>query len=392
MLDLGVSPLANSYVTAAEVHHQELFLPLLVAVCGHCWLVQEPHHIDRHAIFDRYAYQSSWSTSFVEHARRYVEGVVDRLELTAESQVVELASNDGYLSQWFVEQGIPVVGVEPAANVAVLAEQRGVPTRVEFFGRAVAKDLRDEVGPADLIVANNVLAHVDDLHDFVGGMGELLAPEGRMSVEVPHLMRLLQEVQFDTIYHEHVSYLSVLALEPLLACHGLAIVDVEELALHGGSLRIWVAHRGATTERPSVERIRRAESAAGLDDFATYATFGATVATHKRKVLTHLIGQLDQGKRIAAYGAPAKGNTLLNYCGVGTDMIEFTVDRNPDKQGTLLPGSRIPVRHPDQLAAERPDVVVILPWNLADEVIPSVDAAGWGGELHVLRPEPAVVG
>jgi SAM-dependent methyltransferase len=392
LLDLGASPLANSYISIEQIDLPELYIPLLVMVCGRCQLVQQHHNIDREAIFGDYAYQSSWSTSYVEHARTFADTAVERLDLTPASQVVEVASNDGYLLQWFVERGIPALGVEPAANIAALAEQRGIPTRVEFFGTSCGHRLRDEIGPADLIVANNVLAHVDDLHDFVGGVSELLAPTGRASVEFPHLMRLLDEVEFDTIYHEHVSYLSLLALEPVLAEHGLAVVDVEELAVHGGSLRIWVAHRNATTEWPSVERVRGAEVAAGLADLSTYARFAPTVCHQKRRILSHLIDQLDRGRRVAAYGAPAKGNTLLNYCGIGPDMIEFTVDRNPDKQGTLLPGSRIPVRDPEVLTAERPDVVVVLPWNLVDEVVPVVAAGRWGGETHVLRPGPAVVG
>jgi SAM-dependent methyltransferase len=392
LVDLGASPLANSYISATNISQPELFVPLLVLVCGRCWLVQQQHHIDREAIFSHYAYQSSWSTSFVEHAHRYVDSAIERLGLSERSRVVELASNDGYLLQWFVKRKIPVLGVEPAANIAQLAIERGVPTRVEFFGTEAGHSIGREVGEADLIVANNVLAHVEDLHDFVGGMAALLAPDGRVSIEFPHLLRLLEEVQFDTIYHEHVSYLSLLALEPLVAEHGLVVVDVEELAVHGGSLRIWLARKGATAELPSVARIRQAETRAGLERHDTYTSFDSTVAARKRRILSHLIDQLDRGRRVAAYGAPAKANTLLNYCGIGRDMIEFTVDRNPDKQGTLLPGSRIPVRAPEELAVERPDVVVILPWNIVDEVVPSLADERGASELHVLCPEPAVVG
>jgi SAM-dependent methyltransferase len=391
MVDLGASPLANSYVPVADGYRSELSVPLTVHVCHRCYLAQLHHEVDRSDIFSVYAYQSSCSSSWVEHARTYVDQVVPRLDLTSRSSVVELASNDGYLLQWFVQRSIPVLGIDPASNVAQLAEERGVQTKVAFFGRSVAKEVRDERGPADLIVANNVLAHVDDIHDFVGGLTELLAPAGRATIEFPHLMRLIDELQFDTIYHEHFSYLSLLALEPLLAEHGLVVVDVEELPEHGGSLRIWLAHHGTPVESASVEEVRRTELRHGLHDLATYARFGARVAAAKRAILTHLIDVIEGGGRIAAYGAAAKGNTLLNYCGIGPDMIEFVVDTNRAKQDTLLPGSRIPVRHPDALADERPDVVVVLPWNLIDELVPVIGADRWGGSIHVLRPEPAAI-
>ncbi|MDH4076207.1 MAG: class I SAM-dependent methyltransferase [Acidimicrobiia bacterium] len=392
MVDLGPQPLANSYVPVEAARAGELFIPLTVYVCSQCYMVQLHHEVPPSAIFSDYAYQSSWSTSYVEHARRYVDMATARLGLDSSSRVVEIASNDGYLLQWFVAKGIPVLGIEPAANIAVLAEAKGIPSRVQFFETSVGRQVRDEVGPADLMIANNVLAHVHELHDFVGGFRELLAPTGRVTFEFPHLLRLMEQVEFDTIYHEHFSYFSLLALEPVFAAEGLAVVDVEELSVHGGALRLWLAHTGATPETPNVDRIRQAEAAAGLDRLHTYTQFGRTVAQHKREMLVHLIGHLDAGKRLAAYGAPAKGNTLLNYCGIGVDMIPFTVDRNPDKQGTLLPGTRIPVRAPEVLPEEKPDVVVILPWNLADEIAPMVNAASWGGVTEILRPHPRVVG
>lgn len=392
MVDLGPQPLANSYVPLEAARAGELFIPLTVYVCSQCYMVQLHHEVPPSAIFSDYAYQSSWSTSYVEHARRYVDLATARLGLDSSSRVVEIASNDGYLLQWFVAKGIPVLGIEPAANIAVLAEAKGIPSRVQFFETAVGRQVREEVGPADLMIANNVLAHVHELHDFVGGFRELLAPTGRVTFEFPHLLRLMEQVEFDTIYHEHFSYFSLLALEPVFAAEGLAVVDVEELSVHGGALRLWLSHAGATPETPNVDRIRQAEAAAGLNQLHTYTQFGLTVAQHKREMLAHLINHLDAGKRLAAYGAPAKGNTLLNYCGIGVDMIPFTVDRNPDKQGTLLPGTRIPVRAPEVLAEEKPDVVVILPWNLADEIAPMVNAASWGGVTEILRPHPRVVG
>jgi SAM-dependent methyltransferase len=391
MVDLGASPLANSYVPLDRAHTGERTVPLTVYVCSRCFLAQVHHEVDRSEIFSTYAYQSSWSAQWVERARWYVEDTADRLDLGADSNVVEVASNDGYLLQWFARRGVPVLGIDPASNVAPLAEARGVPTRVAFFGVDVALQVLDERGPADLIVANNVLAHVDDLHDLVAGLAVLLGSDGRASLEFPHLLRLIDELQFDTIYHEHFSYLSLLAIEPVLAVHGLQVVDVEELPTHGGSLRLWVALLGATTETEAVEALRLRERSAGLEKVDTYCRFGSQVATAKRRILRHLIDLRDRDQRIAAYGAAAKGNTLLNYCGIGPDMIEFVVDANPDKQGTLLPGSRIPVRSPEVLVDERPDVVVLLPWNLTGELIGVVDAGRWGGEIHVLRPDPAVV-
>jgi SAM-dependent methyltransferase len=391
MVDLGSSPLANSYIPMADALQPEVSVPLTVFVCCRCRLVQLHHAVDRAEIFSDYAYQSSWSSMFVEHAKNYVATVVDRLDLNESSNVVEVASNDGYLLQWFVARGIPVLGVDPAANVAPLAEARGVPTKVAFFGVDVGEDLRTEIGAADLIVANNVLAHVDDLHDFVGGMAALLAPDGRVTIEFPHVMHLIDDVEFDTIYHEHFSYFSLLAVEPVFQKHGLVVVDVEELPVHGGSLRVWLAHAGTTAVTSAVTELRAVERAHGLADLGTYLRYGTRVAAAKREIVRYLIDELEQGHRIAAYGAAAKGNTLLNYCGIGPDMIEFAADSNPDKQEHLLPGSRIPVRHPDVLKAEEPDAVVLLAWNIKDELVDVVAADRWGGTMHVLRPSPTPV-
>ena len=388
MVDLGMSPLANSYIPVERGPGSEVFRPLRAVVCARCFFVQLDHVADPGDIFSDYAYFSSWSTSWLDHARRFADDAVRRLGLGPDSLVVELASNDGYLLRWFAERGIAVLGVEPAANVAAVAAERGIPTLVRFFGAETANDIVREQGRADLVVANNVLAHVPDLHDFVEGISILLAPGGRATVEFPHLLRLVQEVQFDTIYHEHYSYLSLLALEPALAVHGLSVVDVERLTTHGGSLRVHLSASGSATE--AVERVRGEERAAGLDRIETYAAFGQQVAARKRSILRFLFDLHDRALTVAGYGAPAKGNTLLNYCGIRTDLVSFTVDANPAKQGTLLPGSHIPVLPPDALRERRPDRVVLLPWNLRDELVESLaDVRGWGGRFVVLQPEPA---
>lgn len=389
-VDLGVSPLANTYVTPARAGEPEAFLSLAPWVCRACLLVQLHHSVPPSQIFSDYAYLSSCSSSWVEHARRFALSCVADLGLGPGSLVVEIASNDGYLLQWFVEAGIEVLGVEPARNVAAIAESRKVPTRVDFFGKNVGQELSAE-RRADLVIGNNVLAHVPDLHDFVAGLAAIVAPTGRISLEFPHLLRLIEEVQFDTIYHEHFSYFSLYSLEPVFAAHGLVVVDVEELPSHGGSLRLWVAQEG-TESSGRVDSIRAAELRAGLQDLSRYEQFAPVVAQHKRAVLRHLIDLLDTGRRVAAYGAPAKGNTLLNYCGIGREMIAYTVDRNPEKQDTLLPGSRIPVLAPQALEDDKPDVIILLPWNLRDELqMALAPLREFGTELHVLRPWPAVI-
>jgi hypothetical protein len=338
-------------------------------------------------------YLGGWSTGWVAHPRRYAEDAIDQFALGPDSLVVELASNDGYLLRWFVEHGVPVLGVEPAANVAAVAVERGVPTLTEFFGTEVGERLAREQR-ADLIVGNNVLAHVPDIHDFVGGIAALLHSDGRATLEFPHLLRLVAEVQFDTIYHEHFSYLSLHALRPIFAAHGLEPIDVEELETHGGSLRLHVGHSGTASPESAarVAEVEHAERAAGLDRLETYLTFGTVVEERKRAIWRFLLEQKEAGRTLAAYGAPAKGNTLLNYCGVGTDLLAFTVDANPEKQGTFLPGSRIPVLHPDEISARAPDIVVLLPWNLREELIqvlaPYIAA---GGRLAVLHPQPVLL-
>jgi SAM-dependent methyltransferase len=385
--DLGMTPLANSFLTASQANAMEPFFPLRAFVCERCKLVQLEQFETPDEIFSDYAYFSSYSTTWLDHARRYAESMVALLALRPASRVVELASNDGYLLQYFQQAGIPVLGIEPAANVAAVANERGIPTRVEFFGLASATALREE-GGADLLLGNNVLAHVPDINDFVAGMKVLLAPGGTITMEFPHLLRLIDESQWDTIYHEHFSYLSWLTVREVFAAHGLRLFDVEELPTHGGSLRIYGAH--ADDPREETERARELlerELAAGLDRLETYTAFGEQVKGDKLDILAFLIELRRDGQRIAGYGAPAKGNTMLNYCGVGTEIVEFTCDLNPHKQDHLLPGTHIPIRSPDAIRAERPDVVLILPWNLREEIIDQLSfIREWGGRFAARAP------
>jgi SAM-dependent methyltransferase len=391
--DLGMSPLANNYLTAEQRSQMEPFYPLRALVCGRCFLVQLEEYESPDVIFSDYAYFSSYSTTWLEHSARYVDDVVERFGLTADNRVVELASNDGYLLRNFVDRGIPVRGVEPAANVAKVAEEQGVPTVVKFFGRATARELAASF-PPDLIVANNVLAHVPDLNDFVAGMKVLLKPGGVITVEFPHLMRLVEGNEWDTIYHEHFSYFSWLTVSRVFAEHGLKLWDVEELPTHGGSLRIYGAHAD-DDDKPTTERARELaerERAAGYDDIGLYREYAERVVRSKWDLLDVLIEQRRAGRRVVAYGAPAKGNTLLNYCGIGTDLVEFTVDRNPHKQGRYLPGSHIPIRTPEDLLAARPDLVLILPWNLRDEITEQLaEIREWGGRFLVRAPRLEVI-
>ncbi|MGH2858404.1 MAG: methyltransferase domain-containing protein, partial [Solirubrobacteraceae bacterium] len=367
--DLGMSPLANSYLTPAQANGMEPFYPLRAFVCSRCLLVQLEEFEPPDHIFGDYAYFSSYSTSWLEHSRRYVDQMIDRFAFDEQSKVVELASNDGYLLQYFRERGAPVLGIEPAANVAQEAEKRGVPTLVRFFGRETAQEIVADHA-ADLLVGNNVLAHVPDLNDFVAGMKVLLKPGGLITMEFPHLLRLIENNQFDTIYHEHFSYFSFSTARRVFADHALKLWDVEELPTHGGSLRIYGAHAD-DSDRPESERaleLLKRERAAGLETVETYRAFASRVQEDKRDVLSFLIELKRQGLAIAGYGAPAKGNTLLNYCGIGPDFVDYTVDLNPHKQGHLLPGSHIPIMAPDELRRTKPDVVLILPWNLRDEI------------------------
>ena len=389
-VDLGMSPLANSYLKAAQLNQMERFYPLHARVCGSCFLVQLEEEAKAEEIFSDYAYFSSFSDSWLAHARKYTEAVTERFGLNPKSQVVEIASNDGYLLQYFVAKNIPVLGIEPAANVAEEAKKRGIPTEVRFFGEGTARDLVAGGKHADLIVANNVLAHVPDLNGFVGGLKVLLAAHGVATLEFPHLMRLIEENQFDTIYHEHFSYFSLIALRRLFERHGLRIFDVEELSTHGGSLRIYVGHAADETKRV-VERVTdllRREEAIGLNTLERYVSFEEQVKKTKRSLLEFLIAAKNNRQTVVGYGAPAKGNTLLNYCGVGSDFIDYTVDRSPHKQDHFLPGTHIPIHSPEKVAETRPDFLLILPWNLREEVMDQMQhIRDWGGQFVVPIPK-----
>jgi SAM-dependent methyltransferase len=388
-VDLGMSPLCESYVPRERLDAMEPFYPLNVLVCDHCLLVQLREYVRAEDIYSEYAYFSSYSDSWLDHSRRYVEMAIERFQLGPNHLVVEVASNDGYLLQYFQAQKIPVLGIEPAANVARAAQEKGIHTLVAFFGRQVAGELAEAGTRADLLVGNNVLAHVPDLNGFVAGLKRLLALRGTITMEFPHLMRLVEGNQFDTIYHEHFSYLSLLVTERVFSAHGLTIYDVEELGTHGGSLRIYARHAEACAPpvRASVEDLRRREMEAGYHRIETYLGFAERVAETKRNLLEFLIAARRQGKRIAAYGAPGKGNTLLNYCGIRADFLDYTVDRNPYKQGQFLPGTHIPIFPPERLAQTRPDYILILPWNLKDEIMAQLDyARDWGARFVVPIP------
>jgi SAM-dependent methyltransferase len=394
-VDLGPSPLCQRHVHEEEVHRPELFYPLHAFVCERCFLVQLGIDVDPAELFGGfYHYFSSYSDSWLAHCRSYVEGMIDRFGLGADSRVAEVASNDGYLLQFFVQHGVPAFGIEPAENVARAARERGVETEVCFFGEATARRLAEERSRVDLLIGNNVLAHVPDLNDFVAGLEALLAPTGVVTMEFPHLMRLVENNEFDTIYHEHFSYFSLTTVEEVFAAHGLRLFDVEELPTHGGSLRIFACH-AEDEGHPTRERLaalRARERAAGLRSLAYYAAFAERVKETKRRLLEFLIGAADAGKQVVGYGAPGKGNTLLNYCGVRTDLLAYTVDRNPVKQGTWLPGTRIPVYEPARIAETRPDYVLILPWNIKEEVMQQMaHVRQWGGRFVVPIPEVEVL-
>lgn len=387
--DLGTTPLSNSYVAQEDLDAPEPVYPLHVFVCENCFLVQLEEFEDPQEIFGEYAYFSSYSDSWLAHCREYVDAMQSRLNLDASSKVIEIASNDGYLLQYFLGAGIPVLGIEPAANVAAVATDKGIPTIVKFFGVDTARELVRSGQQADLLLGNNVLAHVPDINDFVAGMAIALKPDGVITMEFPHLLELMHHNQFDTIYHEHFSYLSLLSVERIFAAHGLHVFDAEELPTHGGSLRIYARHAGDSSVNERILNLRSIEANAGLSDIGTYASFGDRVQETKNALLEFLRTAKQDGKRIAAYGAPAKGNTLLNYCGVGKDFIDFTVDRSPAKQGRFLPGTRIPVLAPTALLDARPDYVLILPWNIKDEIMANMSQVrDWGGQFVV--PIPAV--
>lgn len=392
-VDLGMSPPCESYLTAEQLNQMETFYPLRVYVCEHCLLVQLEAYLRPEAIFTEYAYFSSFSDTWLRHASAYVDMITARLGLSANSCVVEVASNDGYLLQYFLPKGIPVLGIEPAANVAEVATKKGVPTRVEFFGEESARRLAAEGIQADLLIGNNVLAQVPDLNDFVEGLRIVLKPAGVITLEFPHLIRLMEGNQLDTIYHEHFSYFSLLSVNRCFEMHGLKIFDVEELPTHGGSLRIYGCHEACTKHPVSkrVDDLRQREIGSGVNRLDYYATFAEQARKTKHRLLEVLIAIKHEGKSIAGYGAPGKGNTLLNYCGIRTDFLDYTVDRNPYKQGKFLPGTHIPIHHPDRIRETRPDYVLILPWNFRQEIMEQMaHIREWGGQFIVPIPQATI--
>lgn len=393
--DLGMSPLSNAFISAAQLARMEPFYPLRTYVCEACGLVQTQDFTRPEAIFnDEYAYYSSYSESWLRHAKKYADAMVQRFGLHAGTPVIEIASNDGYLLQYFKEQAIPVLGVEPASNVAGVAQAAGIPTLVEFFGAASAARMVQCGHRAALLVGNNVLAHVPDINDFVAGLKILLAADGVITLEFPHLARLIEKNQFDTIYHEHFSYFSFTTAEKIFARHELVLFDVDELETHGGSLRIYARHAQDTSKAisPRCARLKESEARLGLNNIKTYVSFSEKVRASKRKLLDFLISAKRKGKSIAGYGAPAKGNTLLNYCGVRSDFIDYTVDSNPHKQGLFLPGTHIPIYAPDKIAETRPDYLLILPWNLRQEITGQMASIrAWGGRFVVPIPELEII-
>ncbi len=391
--DLGMTPLANSYLRADQCNGAEPFYPLHAYVSTDHLLVQLEEFEPPSSIFGDYAYFSSYSESWLQHARRYADMATDRFGLGADSFVAEVASNDGYLLQYFQARGIPVLGIEPAANVAAAASDLGIPTEVVFFGEETARDLAGRHRRADLLIGNNVLAHVPDLNDFVRGLAVMLAPGGVLTMEFPHLLRLVEHNQFDTIYHEHFSYFSFRSVTDVFAHHGITLFDVEELPTHGGSIRIYGKHAGDKSHpvSPRVQAVRNAEEAAGLGRLETYLAFGERVKDTKRQILRFMIDAKNDGRSIVGYGAPAKGNTLLNYCGVGTDFLDYTVDLSPHKQGRFLPGTHVPIHAPDTIRDTKPDYVLILPWNLAHEISRQMSyIREWGGRFVIPIPAPRV--
>jgi SAM-dependent methyltransferase len=393
-VDLGPQPLAEAYVSHEALDEPEVFYPLRVFVCESCFLVQLPVFASPDAIFREYPYFSSYSESWLDHARRYVDQMIERFGYGSDTNVVEVASNDGYLLQFFKRRGIGVLGVDPARNVAAVAEQRGIPTVPEFFGRELAQQLRTDGRRADLIVGNNVLAHVPDVHDFVEGVRILVKPDGLVTMEFPHLLRLVEGNQLDTIYHEHFSYLSLHAVERLFAEHGLALFDVEEIPTHGGSLRIFACPADAVRERLTdrVDALRARELETGVTTLAFYETFEERAQAVKRGLLTFLVQAKERGETVVGYGAAAKGSTLLNYCGVRSDLVDYVVDRSPHKQGRYLPGVRIPIFSPDRVRETRPNYLLVLPWNIKDEIVQQMaDVREFGCNFVVPIPELAVL-
>lgn len=388
--DLGMSPLSNAYLTAESARQMEPFYPLHTYVCGKCFLVQLPEFESPQHIFGDYAYFSSYSDSWLSHAKKYTADMVTRFGFDATSRVIEIASNDGYLLQYFREQGIPVLGIEPAANVAEVARHKDIPTRTRFFGVATARELARDGLHADLLLGNNVLAHVPDLNDFVAGMKIVLKPDGVITMEFPHLLRLMQGNQFDTIYHEHFSYFSCITIQKVFSAHGLALFDVDELGTHGGSLRVYARHEEDNSKPVSsnVSELIDRETALGYADIEFYLSFESAVIATKQNLLTFLIQAKREDKNIVGYGAAAKGNTLLNYCGVRTDFIDYVVDRSPHKQGHSLPGTHIPIYSPDRIKETKPDYLLILPWNLKQEVMQQMHyVREWGCRFVTFIPD-----
>jgi hypothetical protein len=394
LVDLGMSPLCESYLRPDQLNQMEPFYPLRVYVCERCHLVQLEEYVSPEEIFTEYAYFSSYADSWLQHSQAYTDLMIKRFGFDRRSLVVELASNDGYLLQYFVEKKVPVLGIEPARNVAQVALDKGIPTLVEFFGVKLAERLIAEGKRADLILGNNVLAQVPALNDFVQGIKLLLAPQGVVTIECPHLVRLMMENQFDTIYHEHFSYFSLLALDAIFEAHGLTLFDVEELPTHGGSLRIYARHEEDSSKPVGsrIHELKAREEAFGLRRMDTYSAFSEKVIETKRKLLEFLIRIKREGKSVCGYGAPGKGNTLLNYCGIRTDFLDFTVDRNPYKQGKFTPGTHIPILAPEVIGERRPDYVFILPWNFQDEIIKQLaPVRTWGGKFIIPIPEVKVI-
>jgi hypothetical protein len=393
-VDLGMSPLCESYLSSDQLNSMEAFYPLAAYVCRDCLLVQLQEYVAPEHIFSEYAYFSAFSDSWLDHSRRYVETMIERFGLGPSSRVIELGSNDGYLLQFFVEKGIPVLGVDPAANIAKAAEQRGVPTLVKFFGVETARELAEKCVRGDLVLGNNVLAQVTNLNSFIEGVRIILKSLGVCTIEFPHLLETMAGNQFDQIYHEHFSYFSMLTTEKIFLTHGMRIFDVEALRTHGGSLRIYACHVGDATHptEASVSGLVRREREAGLHRLETYVDFAHRVRTTKRKLLSFLIEAKSRGKSLAGYGAPGKGNTLLNYCGIRTDFLDYTVDRNPYKQGKYLPGTHIPIFPPEKITETKPDYVLILPWNLKDEIMSQLAyIRDWGARFVIPIPEVSVM-
>ena len=392
-VDLGMSPLCETYPSAADLGRGEMFFPLHVRVCERCFLVQLEEFESREKIFSDYPYFSSYSDSWLKHCEEYCAKMIQRFALGAQSFVAEVASNDGYLLQYFAARKVPVLGIEPAANVAKVAVEKGVPTLVEFFGEESARRLASGGRLADLVLGNNVLAQVPDVNDFVEGLRILLKPHGILTLEFPHLLRLIQFNQFDTISHEHFSYFSLLCSKRILEAHGLKVFDVEELSTHGGSLRLYACRAEDQTRavEPCVSEVLGAESRAGLAAIQGYERFASQVLETKWALIEFLLTAARQGRKVAGYGAPGKSATLLHYCGIGKDFIEYTVDRSPHKQGRFLPGTHIPIYHPDRIRETKPDYVIVLPWNLKDEIMAQLQyIREWGGRFVVPIPKVTV--